>query len=110
MNYNTLDIWLLFLILGIVTVALRLSFVLLVGQREMPPLLQRSLRFVPASVITALVVPEIVYQGQTFNLWVNNPRLLPGLAAALAAWYSRSIILTLVMGMGCYWLGQYFIY
>ena len=41
-----------------VTFALRLSFIALLGRIETLPLLGRALRFVPAAVLTAVVIPH----------------------------------------------------
>jgi branched-subunit amino acid transport protein len=40
---------------------LRLSFIALLGRVETPPFLGRALRFVPAAVLTAVVIPLLFY-------------------------------------------------
>ena len=54
---STPTLWLTILGVGVVTFALRLSFIALLGRVEVPPFLERALRFVPAAVLTAVVVP-----------------------------------------------------
>ena len=62
-----LPIWLLFIALAVGTFALRFSFIYLFGKVEMPEWLRRALRFVPASVLAALVFPALTYPNGTLE-------------------------------------------
>ena len=54
---STLTLWLTIAGAAAVTFALRLSFIALLGRMEIPLFLGRALRFVPAAVLTAVVIP-----------------------------------------------------
>ena len=101
-----MNIWLTFLAAGLVTYAIRLSFILMVGQREVPELLRRALRFVPPAVLTAIIFPELLAHSGQLDFSLHNPRLLAGLLAALVAWRTRSPLLTIVVGMLALWILQ----
>jgi branched-subunit amino acid transport protein len=58
-------IWLVILALGAGTFAIRFSFLGLAGGRELPPWLLRLLRYVPVSVLPALVAPMVVWPQAT---------------------------------------------
>src|SRR5919112_65684 len=58
---STLALWLAIVGAGAITFALRLSFIALLGQIEIPLVLARALRFVPAAVLTAVVIPLLLY-------------------------------------------------
>jgi len=88
---------------GLVTFAIRLSFIALLGRVEVPPLLTRALRFVPAAVLSAIIVPELVVRDGAPDLRLGNPRLLAGLLAALVAWRTRSVLTTIAAGMAALW-------
>lgn len=103
-DYSAPAIWALIVVIGLGTFALRLSFIHWFGRREVPPGLQRGLRFVPAAVLAALVVPAIAYSGAEPGLNVHNARLLAGLCAFAVSWTTRSVILTVATGMGVLWL------
>jgi branched-subunit amino acid transport protein len=103
---STLALWLTILGAGAVTFALRLSFIALLGRIEMPPFLGRALRFVPAAVLTAVVIPLLFYENGALEASLGNERLLAGLAAALIAWRTRSVLLTLGGGMATLWALQ----
>ncbi|MFZ5912069.1 MAG: AzlD domain-containing protein [Chloroflexota bacterium] len=103
---NTFSIWLLFLLLAAGTFALRLSFIYLFGKVDMPDWLRRALRFVPASVLAALVFPALVYSNGALDLSLGNARLLAGLGGALVAWRTKNLLWTIVAGMVLLWALQ----
>ena len=103
---STPTLWPTILGAGAVTFALRLSFVVLLGRMEIPPFLARALRFVPAAVLTAVVVPLLFYADGSFALSLGNERLVAGLVAALICWRTRSVPLTLIGGMAMLWTLQ----
>ncbi|MFC7081696.1 AzlD domain-containing protein [Halorussus caseinilyticus] len=98
------SIWLVVLAASVGTFAIRLSFVALFGRlEEVPPGLERALKFVPAAVLTALVAPRLVYLDGTLALGVGNDRLLAGALAAVVAWRTESMLWTIVAGMAALW-------
>jgi branched chain amino acid efflux pump len=98
-----MSFWLVMVIAGLTTYAIRLSFIVLIGRREVPPLARRALRFIPPAVLTAILVPEILMPTGALDLSFSNERLLAGLAAALVAWKTKNAVLTVVVGMGVLW-------
>jgi len=66
---------------------------------EVPIELRRALRYVPPAVLTAIIFPELFIPAGTLDLSLGNERLLAGFAAALIAWRTKSIVLTLITGM-----------
>jgi len=69
--------------------------------REMPPLLRRWLRYVPAAVLAALVAPAaLAPQGR---LEVGLPSWA-ALVGVVVAWRTRSVLWTIVGGMAAFWL------
>ena len=101
---NLPSIWLLFIALAVGTYALRLSFIYLFGKIEMPEWLRRALRFVPASVLAALVLPALTYPNGALDLSLGNVRLLAGLGGALVAWKTKNVLWTIVVGMVLFWV------
>ena len=103
---STLALWLTIAGAGAVTFALRLSFIALLGRTETPPFLGRALRFVPAAVLTAVVMPLLFFKDGVLEASLGNERLLAGLVAALIAWRTRSVLFTLGGGMATLWMLQ----
>ena len=101
---NGPSIWLFFTLLAVGTFALRLSFIYLFGKVNMPGWLRRALRFVPASVLAALVFPALTYPNGALDLSLDNVRLLAGIGGALVAWKTRNILWTIAVGMVLFWV------
>jgi len=99
--------WLpLFVAGGLVTFAIRLSFLALLGRVELPALLTRSLRFVPPAVLSAIILPELLVKDGALDLRPGNVRLIAGVVAAVVAWRTRNVVLTIAVGMAALWMGQ----
>ena len=102
-----MTLWSIFLAAGLLTYAMRLSFILLWGKIDVPVWLQRALRFVPPSVLTAIFIPELFLPGGRLDFSFGNARLIAGTLAALVAWRTRNIALTILVGMVALLLIQY---
>lgn len=99
--------WLLILVIGVATYAIRLSFVTIFGKREIPAFVLRVLRFVPMAVLSAIIWPQLFLVNGTLDLSPANPRWLAGLIAALIAWRTRNVLLTIGIGMAALWILQW---
>ena len=94
-----MNIWLVFILGGLLTFGMRYSFIYLLGRFEVPETMRRALRFVPPAVLSAIVIPELVIQSGQIDLSLSNFRLLAGLAAVLVAWKTKNTLLTILAGM-----------
>src|SRR5215210_4674215 len=105
-DMSTSMLWVVIVGAAAVTFVLRVSFVALLGRTEMPLFVERALRFVPAAVLTAFVIPLLIYDNGAMQVSLGNERLLAGLMAALIAWRTRSVLFTLGVGMATLWILQ----
>ncbi len=99
-----MTVWLIILGMGLITYALRLSLIALLGRITLPPLVQRGLRFVPPAVLSAIIVPELLLSDGALSLSLANTRLLAGIVAILVAWRTRNALLTIAAGMAAFWI------
>jgi len=97
-------VWALIIGMGVITYTLRLSMIVLLGRVQLPPAVLRALRYVPAAVFSALIAPALVRPAGPLWISVANPYLLAGVLAALVAWRSQNMVLTIVLGMTALWL------
>ena len=93
------DFWLLVLALALTSFIPRASFILLFARWPVPAPLQRALRYVPAAVFSAILVPALVLSEGSVQIGLDNPRLLAGIVAGVIAWRTRNTLLTIVTGM-----------
>ncbi len=102
-----MNIWLVMLLGGLLTFGIRLSFIYLLGRFEVPEVVRRALRFVPPAVLSALILPELLMPAGHLDLSLGNLRWLAGLIAVLVAWRTKSILLTIVIGMAALLILQF---
>lgn len=100
----TLKLWAVIVAVGLLNYLSRLSFIAVFAQRTLPPLLARALKFVPAAMLTALIVPMIVAGPATIPATWADPKVLAAALAGGAAFATRSTLVTLGLGMGSLWL------
>lgn len=101
-----MKIWFIIFATGLITLAMRLSFIYLHGKATFPAWFRDSLHYVPAAVLAAIVLPGFAMPAGTLDLSFHNPRLFAGIIAALVAWRTRNVLATIVAGMASIWLLQ----
>ena len=100
---GALKLWAVIVAVGALNYASRLSFIAFFARRAMPPLLARALKYVPAAMLTALIVPMIVdWKGAAADF--ATPRVAAAVLAAAVAFATRSTLKTLAVGMAALWL------
>ena len=100
--------WIVIFVVGSLNYLSRLSFIALFAHVEMPRLLARALRFVPSTMLTAIVVPAIVFTAPaTLAFSYTNPKLVAASIAALIAWRTKSATATMAAGMLALWATQW---
>jgi len=102
----TLKLWIVIAAVGALNFASRLSFIAFFANRAMPALLARALKYVPAAMITALIVPMVVAGVPESAALPVNPRIPAAVVAAVVAWFTRSMLYTLAVGMAALWTLQ----
>ena len=90
-----MTMWAVVIAAGAATFAMRFSFIALFGRVEIPPTLERALRYVAPAVLAALTVPAVL-----------APAAIVG---GLAAWRTRSIGAAIVVGLPALWLLQWLV-
>ena len=94
-----MTLWLIVLGMTVATFGQRASFLLLPERVQLPAWLRRSLRYVPAAVLTAIWAPELLLQKGVLSLAPGNERLLAGMVAIAVAWRFRVTFGTIVAGL-----------
>ena len=101
---GALKLWIVIVAVGALNYLSRLSFIAFFASREMPPLLARALKFVPAAMLTALVLPMVLSPSAAGTLAGLNPRIPAAIVAAVVAYFTRSTLKTLGTGMVSLWV------
>lgn len=92
---------------GIVGIALtavvtRLSFIAFGERVQLPPAVERALRYAPAAALGAILAPALLLADGRLQFGPGNHRLLAALFAALVVWKTRSVLWTIAAGLVAY--------
>jgi branched-subunit amino acid transport protein len=105
---NTSTLWLAIIGMGIITYGIRAASLLLADKLPDSRWLQSFLRFVPISVLSALIFQDVFSPNSTLDLSpLSNPRLIAALLAVLVAWRAKKSLPTIAVGMLALWLLQW---
>ena len=88
--------------LTLITVVTRGFFFLSQRELPMPPWLRQGLRYAPLAAMAAVVVPEIVLTQGALIGSLADARVFSALAGALAYYWRRNVLITIVVGMAVY--------
>ncbi len=101
----SLKLWIVIIVVGALNYVSRLSFIAIFARREVPPLMARAFRYVPAAMLTALVLPMVVSAPGAVDP-VDGARIVAAVAAFGAAFVTHSTLKTLGVGMATLWIAQ----
>jgi branched-subunit amino acid transport protein len=106
-SYADPTLWGVIVVIGVATYLIRVSFIGLFGYLgDVPPSVERALRYVPAAVLAALVLPSfITLEAGAGGLAAD--RLVGGALAAGVAWRTGNVFATMAAGMGGLWLVRF---
>ena len=87
--------WTLIILLTLGAYAFKVTGLVILGGRTLPPIFERCLALIPAAVVTALVMKDTFTQGQELVL---DARALGIAVAVIAAWRKAPLIVVIVLG------------
>ena len=91
-------LWGVFVVMMLITVVLRGSFIMLGERAQLPPTAYRVLRYAPAAALSALVMPDILLVDGA--LTPINPKLVAAAVVVVIVMRSRNPWLPFILGMG----------
>ena len=92
--------------MALVTYLPRLLPILMLSGRSLPPMLARWLSFVPAAVLSAMLVPSLLMPGGQINLELDNLFLWSAIPTFIVAKWGKSFIGAILTGMGLVAMGR----
>ena len=104
-----MNIWLVMILGGLITFAIRFVLIYLFGRFEVPETMRKALHYVPPAVLSAIIFPELFIREDALSLSIDNHRMIAGLIAILVAWFSKNTFITILAGMAALFLLQIFL-
>lgn len=99
-------IWVIIVALGLGTYAVRFSFLGLIGDRALPKIVERHLRYIGISMFPAIVAPLVAWPAATGGEF-DMLRFLAALAAAIVGFWRKSVIAAVLAGFATLFTLQY---
>ena len=87
--------WTFVIVLALTAYAFKVLGLVVIGDRQLPPVLDRCLALIPAALIAAIVVKDTFSVGQ--HLQVDARAAGVG-AAVIAAWRKAPLIVVIIIG------------
>ena len=100
-------VWLILLAGGLVTFAMRGSFVLLGDRVRLPGFLERSLVYVAPAAFAAIAVPAVMGSDGIGSLAPPTPEVIAFVAAVAIIYRTKNMVAGLVLGMTTLWVCQW---
>jgi branched-subunit amino acid transport protein len=95
--------FLVFLVAGVGSFIQRASFIIAIGDRRLPDLVEKALRHVGPAVLSALTVSLLLSPDPA--AFFGSPGRIVGTVLAVAlAWWTKNYALTMAAGMAAFWL------
>ncbi|MBF2050638.1 MAG: AzlD domain-containing protein [Elainella sp. C42_A2020_010] len=91
----------------IVTFLIRYPVLAMSGRLQLAPWFLQLLRFVPPTVLTAIVVPAVLMPNDQLWLDFTNARLIGAIAAVGIGVWRKNLLLTIVIGMLVFFIWQW---
>ena len=102
-------LWVTIISIGLLTLGIRLSFMVFMDKMRVSPIAQQALGFVPVAVLSALIAPALFFPGGSLDVSFSNIRLIAGILSILVAWRTKNVLLTIFTGMACLLILQVFV-
>lgn len=106
MTYSEATIWWIILALGVGTYLIRFSFLGLIGDRPMPPIILRLLRYTPVAVLPAMVAPLVVWPDATGGA-LDPVRMAAALMALVVGYWKKNVLWAIGVGAVTLYIGLY---
>ncbi len=95
MSWDAAKVWALIVLIGLGTYLIRFSFLGLIGDRQLSPIVLRLLRYTPVAVLPGLVAPLIVAGDAPLG---DPAKLVAAAATVLVGWRTKNLLAAIAAG------------
>ena len=95
--------------MALINLAIRWPVYLFADHVRCPRIVERALAFVPVTVLTAIIVPMVLYpvEGGDIQLSWRNPYLIGAIVAAIVSWRWHKLMPTILIGMAVFFAARW---
>ncbi|MEM6728036.1 MAG: AzlD domain-containing protein [Pseudomonadota bacterium] len=98
------QVWLVIVGLGLGSFGLRISFLGLIGDRNLPPWVLRHLRYTAVAMLPGLVAPAVIWPEATGGD-LDPARLSAAVVTCVAGYLSRNVMIAVIAGAATLYAG-----
>ena len=100
-----MSVWIAIIFAGCLTFGTRFLPLSPLMPEKLPDWLQLAMKFVPVSVLSAIIIPAIFISEDTGYIVIqDNLRILAATVAIFVAYFSRSTAITILSGLSVIWI------
>ena len=92
--------------MGLVTYLPRWLSIFLLARRSLPEVVVSWLDLIPVSLLSAILIPELLTSGQPRLLNFASPELLVAVPTFIFAFKTKSLVGTVIFGMALFWIAR----
>jgi branched-subunit amino acid transport protein len=100
---STVDLWIAFFGLMLVSIFTRTSLLLVGSKFPIPETVHEFLRYAPTAALIAIVLPEVLFMKdpvtQLFELNLYSPQIFGAIGGVIGFLFTKSILATIFVGM-----------
>ncbi|RYG90450.1 AzlD domain-containing protein [Loktanella sp. IMCC34160] len=97
MTYSDASVWGIIAALALGTYLIRFSFLGLIGDRPLPPVVLRMLRYTPVAVLPGMVAPLVLWPAATDGQ-TDPVRLMAALVTFGVGYWRKNVLLAMLAG------------
>ena len=99
-----------YIILGMFLVTYGTRFIVLkyFSTKKMHDVLKSALNYVPPVVLTAIIIPTVLFQNDYIFFNLKNNALIAGILTSIIAVKTKHLLSTIVLGMAIFWILKIF--
>lgn len=94
---DRVELWIIIVVLGLGSYAMRFLFLGIVGDRPLPPWLLRHLRYTAVAILPGLVAPLVVWPAATGGQ-TDPARLAAAITTFAVGYFTKNVILAILSG------------
>lgn len=107
MTQSQFEIWFIIIALGVFTYLIRFSFLGIIGDREIPDLLRRALRYVGVAILPAIATPLVIWP-ESMAGQLDPVRIGAGILTLTVGIYYKNAFFAILAGFTSFYLLSYF--
>ena len=89
---------------GLITYFTRMSMVTLIDKDIFSENFRKILNYVPSVVFPSIIFPGVLLDDYGTLVTITDPKIYGAITAIFVGYYSRNVILTIILGLTSYWL------